>query len=132
MGILKTLSLAMALSMGIPHHSAALTEGRPDDCAQIFATCLGRYSAEVTHLWLLSEDATAAESRRALYQMLFDAAAPRSDVSPPVLLDMRIRAKMAQAHLLRIASFHTDPANRTRAAAAARRAMRPCALLILT
>lgn len=106
----------------------------PDDMrerAQVFATCLGRASAEMEHSWLIGGGADAAQDRRALFEMLLDTVASRSGIPGPDLLDMRIRAKFAQAHLLQTATFHTDPDRKRRAGAAARRAQRPCAALIL-
>ncbi|WP_089278286.1 hypothetical protein [Antarctobacter heliothermus] len=103
----------------------------PRERAQIFATCLGRASAEMEHSWLIGGGADAAQDRRALFEMLLDTVASRSGIPGPELLDMRIRAKFAQAHLLQIATFHTDPDRKRRADAAARRAQRPCAALIL-
>jgi hypothetical protein len=67
-----------------------------------------------------------------MFEMLLDTVAPNSGLAGPQILDMRIRAKMAQAQLLQIATFHTDPDRKRRAAAAARQAMRPCSALLLS
>lgn len=130
MGDLKTILLCLAVWVPVASPLAAMSEG-PEDRAQVFATCLGRYSAEMEHDWLVGQDAAAAESRRTLFEMLLDTVAARSGFTGPVILDMRIRAKMAQARLLQVATFHTDPDHRQRAAAAARVAIRPCEALII-
>ncbi|WP_323771119.1 hypothetical protein [Antarctobacter sp.] len=131
MGALKTIFASFVLSVVCAAPLAALTDV-PRERAQVFAACLGRASAEMEHRWLMGGGADAEQDRRALFEMLLDTVAPRSGIPGPELLDMRIRAKFAQAHLLQIATFHTDPDRKRRAGAAARRAMRPCAALILS
>ncbi len=110
---------------------AALTE-EPRERTQVFAVCLGRASAEMEHRWLIGGGAESEQDRRAMFEMLLDTVAPSSGLPGPQILDMRIRAKMAHAQLLQIATFHTDPDRKRRAAAAARRAMRPCSALLLS
>ncbi len=110
---------------------AALTDV-PRERTQVFAVCLGRASAEMEHRWLIGGGAETEQDRRAMFEMLLDTVAPNSGLAGPQILDMRIRAKMAQAQLLQIATFHTDPDRKRRAAAAARQAMRPCSALLLS
>lgn len=131
MGALKTFLAAFGLWGACAAPLAALTDV-PRERAQVFATCLGRASAEMEHRWLMGGGAKTEQDRRALFEMLLDTVAPRAGIPGPELLDMRIRAKMAQAHLLQIATFHTDPDRKRRAGAAARRALRPCAALVLS
>lgn len=130
MSILKTLCRALALLSGLAGPLAALSP-EPKDRAQIFATCLGRYSAIMEHHWLMGEDAKTAVSHRQMFEMLLFDVAPASGLGGPEILDMRIRAKRAHAHLLQTATFHTDPARKRMAAATLRRAIRPCDMLIL-
>ena len=131
MGSLKTFLTALGLWTTLTAPQPVLGD-TPDGQTQVFATCLGRASAEMEHRWLMGVDAQAEQDRRALFEMLLDMVAPQSGIPGPALLDMRIRAKMAQAQLLQIATFHTDPDHKRRAGAAARRALRPCAALILS
>jgi hypothetical protein len=130
MGRIKTLIQQVCLLFLMAGPLYAMADG-PRDRTQVFAMCIGRFSAEMEHGWLMGDDGAPAKSRRALFEMLLETVATRSGLSGPAILDMRIRAKMAQARLLQIASFHTDPSHRVRAAAAARRAIRPCEALII-
>lgn len=131
MGIMKTIMTVFALCTGLATPAVALTEG-PRERAQVFATCLGRASAEMEHRWLMGGGAEAEQRRRALFEDLLTAIAPASGLPGRDILDLRIRAKMAQAQLLQIATFHTDPDRKQRATAAARNAMRPCDLLVIS
>ncbi len=131
MGAMKTFLLSLSLLSGLAGPLAALTEV-PRERTQVFAVCLGRASAEMEHRWLMGGGAEAEQDRRAMFEMLLDTVALRSGLPGPDILDMRIRAKMAQAYLLQIATFHTDPDRKRRAAVAARQAMRPCAALLLS
>ena len=127
---LKTFIALFAFLSGLATPVAALTD-LPSERTQVFAVCLGRASAEMEHRWLMGGGAEAEQDRRAMFELLLDTVAPRSGLAGRDILDMRIRAKMAQAHLLQVATFHTDPERQRRAAAAARQAMRPCAALLL-
>lgn len=131
MGDLKKCLVLIFGLLTLPAPLLAVTDG-PRDRTQVFAACLGRYSAEMEHEWLVGSDGESPRSRRALFEMMLDTVAARSGFTGPEILDIRIRAKFAQAHLLQTATFHTDPKRRRRAAAAARRAIRPCAALIIT
>lgn len=131
MSRMKTICATFGLWITLGGPLAALTDAAQDR-APVFATCLGRASAEMEHRWLMGHDAKAEQDRRALFQMLLDMAAPGSGIPGRDFLDMRIRAKMAHAHLLQTATFHTDPNRKRRAQAAARRAWRPCSALILS
>ncbi|WP_417207030.1 hypothetical protein [Antarctobacter sp.] len=131
MGALKTIIATFGLWTALAAPLAALTDV-PRERAKVFAACLGRASAEMEHRWLMGGGADAEQDRRALFELLLDTVAPRSGLPGPEILDIRIRAKFAQAHLLQIATFHTDPDRKRRAGAAARMAMRPCTALILS
>lgn len=130
MGGLKTYLLLLAGLLALPTPLLAMTDG-PRDRTQVFAACLGRYSAQMEHEWLTGADGESPRSRRALFEMMLETVAETSGFSGPEILDIRIRAKLAQAHLLQIATFHTDPDRQRRAAAAARLAIRPCEALII-
>ncbi|WP_300444014.1 hypothetical protein [uncultured Mameliella sp.] len=130
MGGMKTFMGLFGLSCILATPLAALTDV-PRERTKVFAVCLGRASAEMEHRWLVGGGAEVEQDRRAMFEILLDTVAPRSGLPGPQILDMRIRAKMAQAHLLQIATFHTDPERKRRAAAAARQAMRPCSALLL-
>lgn len=133
MGVLKTL-----LCLGLLVASAALpARAQPEiasDRALLFAACAGRYSATMEHAWLMGQDGAEARDRRAVFVDLLEALQPQAvaqGLTGPALLQARIAAKAAQARLLNLASFHTEPGQQRRAHAAARRAMAPCAALLL-
>ncbi len=128
---LRTFVTVASLSCCLAAPLAALTDV-PGERTKVFAICLGRASAEMEHRWLMGGEAGAEQDRRAMFEMLLDTIAPRSGLPGRDILDMRIRAKMAQAQLLQIATFHTNPERKRRAAVAARQAMRPCSALILS
>lgn len=133
MGGLKTLlSLSLvALCAALP--ALAIPES-PRERALLFAACAGRYSASMEHAWLMGDDGGRAALQRGQFLDLLEAQQPQAmaqGLSGPALLDARITAKFAQARLLQLASFHTDAAQKRRASAEARRAMAPCAALLL-
>lgn len=72
-----------------------------------FATCAGRFSAELEHAWLLG-DARADEidHRRALFIDLLDATV--TEDRRRHALHLRINAKVAHAQLLTEATFSED------------------------
>lgn len=130
MSRLKTLVLTLTAVSGLAGPLAALPR-EPQERTQIFATCLGRYSAEMEHDWLVGEDAEDAQTHREMFEMLLFDVAPASGMTGPEILDLRIHAKMAHAQLLQTATFHTDPERKRLARAAVQRAIRPCEMLIL-
>lgn len=127
MGGLKTLFLTLAL---LPAPVLAMPDAQ-DDLAPLFAACLGRYSAEMEDAWNGYDASDPAEHNRATFETLLDAVRPASALSGPQILHLRLEAKFAQAHLLSIARFHTDPRQQRRARAQAMQALRPCAALLL-
>lgn len=75
---------------------------------QVFAGCTGRFSAELEHAWLMQDaEAEVLELRRARFEELLAAATPEGMRS--TLLDQRIKAKAAHAHILRLAQFSHEP-----------------------
>lgn len=72
-----------------------------------FATCAGRFSAELEHAWLMSdEQADEIERSRHMFIDLLNAAIP-SEQSRHAL-HLRIEAKVAHASLLTQATFSRD------------------------
>ncbi len=83
-----------------------------------FATCAGRFSAELEHAWLMyDERAGEIERRRLLFIDLLNATIPNEQRRHA--LNLRIEAKVAHASLLTQATFSQD---RERAFWAVRRA----------
>ncbi|MFN3211086.1 MAG: hypothetical protein ACE369_19225 [Roseovarius sp.] len=75
--------------------------------AEVFATCTGRYSAEVAHAWLIqSPETSAIERKHAWFKSLLIAAAD-TDASNP-LIHQRVDAKVAHANMLSTAQFSQD------------------------
>jgi hypothetical protein len=138
MGVLKTIAVLWVLALAAPPSAEALPQGglpeRAAERALLFAACAGRYAARQEHAWLMGGDGAEAEAGRGQFLDLLDAQHPAAlaeGLSAPALLHARIAAKAAQARLLQLARFHTDAAQRRRAGAEARRAMAPCAALLL-
>lgn len=132
MGALKTFSGACLAALLAAPPALAMPD-RLQDRAVLFATCAGRYSAAMEHAWLMGGDDRPAIAARGLFDDLLDAIRPDvigDGLSGPELLHTRITAKFAQARLLQLAAFHTDPATRSGAKAAARRAVSLCETLV--
>ena len=131
MSDLKTIFLTLAL---LPAPLLAMPDSTPDgptDLVPLFASCVGRYSAQMEDAWNAYDPANPSEAHRATFETLLDAVRPGSPLTGPQILQLRLEAKFAQAHLLSIARFHTDPAKQRRARAQASQALRPCAALLL-
>lgn len=98
---LKRLALAISACAALPSH--AMT---PIDLPYEFATCAGRYSAMMEHAWLmrLPEAETYAKMRSAFISLL----EATDDGPEKIRLGQRIDAKVAQANLLRTATFQSD------------------------
>jgi hypothetical protein len=94
----------------------------------IFATCAGRYSAEVEHRWLTGRNADQiSKQRRAMIDLVDAVLQPGQGRR---VLARRIEAKMAQAALLQRADFNPDPAVSRRALLLAQTALRGCTNLL--
>ena len=125
--VLNSLRVAAVLAIaGLPADAA---EPSGDRLAPLFASCAGRYAAEMEHEWLVGGSGEAEREIRDRFVTLAEAARTTSDAA--MLLDLRIRAKLAQARLLLQSAFHTDRAQARRAAAMARRQTRLCEAMIL-
>lgn len=97
---MKTGILVLCIVFGGPATATALPK--------VFAACTGRFSAELEHAWLMQTgDAEALEMRRARFEDLLEAVASIGMRS--ALLDQRIKAKSAHAHILNLAQFARDP-----------------------
>lgn len=128
---LKTFFLTLAL---LPAPLLAMQDTPPDgsqDLVPLFASCVGRYSAQMEDAWNAYDPANPSEGHRATFETLLDTVRPGSPLSGPQILQLRLEAKFAQAHLLSIARFHTDPRQQRRARAQAALALRPCQALLL-
>ena len=99
MGGMKTLVCAVCILAGLPAGAEPLT--------QIFASCTGRFSAELEHAWLMGNpDADLFAVRRARFEDLLNASADEGDATH--LLNVRIAAKVAHAQMLTVADFSGD------------------------
>lgn len=132
MSSLKTLSVAlMALALATPVWA---TPDRTSDRALIFAECLGRFSAEREHGWLVGNADEATETMHDFFADLLESVRPAArdaGMSDAQILHHRITAKMAQARLLTASAFHHDPRQRTGARIMARRQLTGCETLLL-
>ncbi len=80
---------------------------RADTIVSTFATCAGRFSAEMEHAWLVyDERAEEYEHRRGQFIDLLNAIVPQDQLR--ATLHLRVDAKMAHAQLLSQASFSED------------------------
>jgi hypothetical protein len=104
---MKTIALGLTL-LTLPAH--AMDAG----LSITFATCTGRFSAEMEHAWLLNDARHVEfEHRRQQFIELLDAVVRPGERRD--MLDTRIDAKMAHANLLYQVSFSGDQATAARA-----------------
>ncbi|MGK7654206.1 hypothetical protein ACSQ76_17900 [Roseovarius sp. B08] len=97
---MKTIIIALSILLGGPAAAATLP--------QVFAGCTGRFSAELEHAWLMRDaKSEALERRRARFEDMLASVTPHGMRS--VLMDQRIKAKSAHAHILNLAQFSGDP-----------------------
>ena len=109
--------------------SALQAEAR-EDLPWIFAACAGRLSAEIEHAWILGDSETANyENQRRAFVSLAEATIP--DQGSRALLNHRIEAKLAQARLLTVATFQTDPKRAKFAERMASTHINACRMLLL-
>lgn len=120
MSSLRTFIL-LAL-MASPLHAA------PDALTQRFAQCAGRMSAEMEFAWLIGGTGEQARLFRAHLEDLLEAVATPGDGR--AILDMRIRAKYAQATLLTRSQFNDDAQDAARAARLAARYSDACRAIL--
>lgn len=125
MGKMKTLAASSLLSLTMSVSAAA-----QDTIAMTFAGCVGRFSAQMEHAWLMgSETAEDHQSQRHLFLTLLDATAGAE--VPRDLLAHRIAHKRAQSILLTQASFGVDARRKKAAERQAMRHLNACKSLVL-
>ncbi len=102
MSSLRTIIVAILLA------GWASTGIAQQDLSRVFAGCVGRFSAEMEHAWLMGDGGSAdrMQSARATFLSLLDATVAKEDRRG--MLHQRIEAKQAQAVLLTLASFSDD------------------------
>lgn len=125
MGVLRTL-VVTALATWI-----AAPEARADtDLTGVMAGCVGRYSAELEHAWLMKDPRSVTlERQRAGFLSILDAIMPAG--AGQHIMHQRIEAKHAQARLLTAAEFSTRPAKAAWARRQARLYAEICAEMLL-
>lgn len=131
MGSLKTFLAILAVWSGsVP--AMSFPESATDR-ALVFADCLGRYSAQREHGWLVGGEDPHTEDSFAIFGALYAANLPdaqQTGTSEALLLHHRIVAKADQARLLNGARFHTDPRYRQRFTLEARKRLLQCEMLV--
>jgi len=124
MSRMKTLLLAGVI---LPFTAPAFASG---PLHYVFAECVGRFSAEMEHAWLLGDDrADLHENRRHTFIALMEATMP-SEAARDILA-YRIDNKIAHAALLTTASFGQDERHAQRAKIIARTYRQSCEQLLL-
>lgn len=134
MGVLKTHITACATALVLITGPAVAIPDAAKEQAQIFASCLGRYSAAREHAWLMGGEDVQAQAAFDLFQDLLDAVAydaMSEGLTGKRLLAKRIEAKMAQAQLMQAATFQTDPHRRLNSGRMARHHLAACKTLVL-
>ena len=124
MGGLKTIFVA----------SLMFTVGAPAQTSEpihfVFAACVGRFSAEMEHAWLLGDpEAEIHQSHRRSFIALMDASMPAQ--GGRATLAYRIDHKMAHASLLTAASFDQDSRRAAQAKIIAKSYRQRCERLLL-
>jgi hypothetical protein len=115
--------LVVAMTMAQPVFSA-------EPLHRVFASCVGRLSAEMEHQWLMKDrDADATQVQRSRMITLGEAVTPVG--LEPQVLHLRIQAKYAHKALLSRATFNNDPTDARWAAAQARSELSRCTGLLL-
>lgn len=105
MGSLRTFVCGLCLTLLAP----ALPVCAETDPLPLFATCTGRLSALVEHQWLMQDPASDA-TERLRDQMADLLASVTAPVAAAHAMDLRLQAKAAEAALLSLATFSTEPA----------------------
>ena len=125
MSRIKTFTLILLAFFALAR--PALASG---DLHIVFAGCVGRFSAEMEHAWLMGDgSADTYEGHRSAFISLMEATMPEGSGSR--VLHQRLDHKMAHASLLTLATFGTD-ARRARAASLAAKSYRlECEQLLL-
>ena len=122
-GLRKLVTAGVTLLIATPAWSA-------DDLHQMFAGCVGRFSAEMEHAWLLGQaGADELAGRRETFLSLMNA----TITSEPAhqVLAYRIDSKMAHASLLALATFGQDAKLREEAKSTAHAHRLSCERILL-
>ncbi len=124
MSSLKTLLLAGVI---LPLSAPVFASG---PLHYVFAECVGRFSAEMEHAWLLGDtEADAYQDRRETFIALMEATMPTEAARD--VLAYRIDNKIAHAALLTAASFGQDDKRAQRAKIIAQSYRKSCERLLL-
>ena len=98
--------------------------------SQVFAECVGRFSAEREHAWLVgAQDADILDAQRETFLALLDASHHKTHPNP--ILSYRIEVKVAHASLLTLATFGSDIRRAKRAKQLAAHYLNTCQNLLL-
>ncbi|HEV8035877.1 hypothetical protein [Yoonia sp.] len=128
----KTIAHSLALTTALL--SAPLAIAQPidaDEQLRTFATCAGRLSAVMEHQWMFDGPASErTEDLRDAVLELVEAVMPAERGAE--VLQWRISAKVAQAALLRRASFNNDTRDAAWARTQAGRLEQECTGLLLS
>ncbi|KQB97559.1 hypothetical protein AL073_01005 [Loktanella sp. 1ANDIMAR09] len=129
---MKTIAHRLALVVALSSATIASAQSIDvDEQLRTFATCAGRLSAVMEHQWMFDGPASEhTEDLRDAVLELVEAVMPaerRGEV-----LQWRISAKVAQAALLRRASFNTDTRDAAWARTQAGRFEQECTGLLLS
>jgi hypothetical protein len=126
----KTFGRVGLVAFLIATGTAAQSDPQRTPLAQVFAECVGRYSAEREHAWLIGgSDARAMETQRMAFTSLLEAT--QSPQDSRAMLSYRIEVKMAHASLLTRATFGTDAESARHAERLARMHIASCQDLLL-
>lgn len=131
-GLKTCLASLVALVLAFP---AWATPDRTEDRALVFAECLGRFSAQREHGWLIGGAEDMTEDYYGFFSELLEAVSPaarEAGLSDAAIMHHRITAKIAQARLLSASAFDHDPQRRMRAGVMARRQLAGCETLLLS
>ena len=102
----KTFALTLAFLSGLPHSAQA-----DGDYFRMFASCAGRLSAEIEHSWLTQRPGTdILEDARDAFVSLAESVSVDADDDHRAM-SWRLNAKVAQAELLKRATFNSDAAS---------------------
>lgn len=125
MSSLKTFALPVSFLITIAGSVHA-----DNSLVKAFASCTGRYSAEMEHAWLVNDPkASDHELRRRGFVALLEATVTPTDVRRT--LSYRVNTKHAHSLLLQVATFSSDASKAKTARDTASRLLEQCDLLLL-
>lgn len=134
MGGLRTLLAVLLLAGGSA--GAGTLPTSPSQQLQTFATCAGRLSATIEHLWLVDPAASDGPLKlRRGFDDLIDAVLPDAlafGVPAELPMHWRVSAKAAQRELLTLSTFGTDSAQGEKARGLAAARLAECTGLLVS